>query len=57
MSKKKPEPPFIGRWRLVSMSEWDQDYLDEDEEAIISSMRKLAVTFTSDTSTVRWTAA
>jgi hypothetical protein len=24
--------PFIGRWRIVSMSAWEQDFVDEEEE-------------------------
>lgn len=31
-SKLKPSSPFTGRWRIVSMSEWDQDFIDEEEE-------------------------
>jgi hypothetical protein len=33
MAKSKPEPnPFAGRWRIVSMSAWEQDFVDEEEE-------------------------
>ncbi len=32
MARKKQESPFIGRWRIVSMSAWDQDFVDEEEE-------------------------
>ena len=28
---KKPNP-FTGRWRIVSMEQWEQDYVDEEEE-------------------------
>src|SRR5262245_5184612 len=36
MAKKtKPASPFTGRWRIVSMSAWDNDYLDEEELAYI----------------------
>jgi hypothetical protein len=31
MAKSKPKSPFTGRWRIVSMEEWDQDYVDEEE--------------------------
>ena len=31
-SKSKPFLPFAGRWRIVSMSAWDQDFVDEEEE-------------------------
>ena len=30
--KSKEENPFTGRWRIVSMEQWDQDYVDEEEE-------------------------
>lgn len=33
MAKKSKSPnPFMGRWRIVSMEMWDQDYVDEEEE-------------------------
>ena len=28
----KKTSPFTGRWRIVSMSAWDQDFIDEEEE-------------------------
>ena len=31
-SKPKPKSPFAGRWRIVSMRAWDEDYIDEEEE-------------------------
>ena len=31
-SKPKPESPFAGRWRITSMSAWDNDFIDEEEE-------------------------
>ena len=31
-SKPKPDSPFTGRWRITSMSAWDEDYIDEEEE-------------------------
>lgn len=33
--KRVPESPFIGRWRIVSTSAWEGDYLDEEEPAYI----------------------
>ena len=30
--KSKSQTPFMGRWRIVSMSAWEQDYIDEEEE-------------------------
>ncbi len=37
MAKKKPKPvsPFHGRWHIVSMTEWDEDYLSEEVQAFI----------------------
>src|SRR5579884_3625785 len=37
MAKSKPKPPspFTGRWRIVSMSAWEQDFVDEEEEGYI----------------------
>src|ERR1700680_2895729 len=33
MAKKSKTPnPFIGRWPIVSMEQWDQDFVDEEEE-------------------------
>lgn len=34
MAKSKPKPlsPIAGRWRIVSMSAWEQDFIDEEEE-------------------------
>jgi hypothetical protein len=31
-SKPKAESPFAGRWRITSMSAWDADFIDEEEE-------------------------
>jgi hypothetical protein len=37
MAKKKPKPksPFLGRWHIVSMSNWDGDYINEEVRAFI----------------------
>ena len=35
MPKHKSKSPFKGRWRIVSMTEWDDDYLNEELEAFI----------------------
>lgn len=33
MPKKSPSTnPFAGRWRITSMEQWDQDFIDEEEE-------------------------
>src|ERR1700751_975314 len=34
-ARKKLKQPFIGSWRIVSMSAWDDDYLDEEAQAFI----------------------
>ena len=31
--KRKPDSPFTGRWRIVSMDEWDVDYVEEEGPA------------------------
>ncbi len=33
--KSKSESPFLGRWRIVSVSQWEDEYLDEEVEAYI----------------------
>src|SRR5712691_6096700 len=33
--KSKPANPITGRWRIVSMSAWEDEYLDEDVQAFI----------------------
>jgi hypothetical protein len=37
MAKKrtKPKSPFNGIWNIVSMSAWDDDYLNEEDQAFI----------------------
>lgn len=34
MARSKPKllTPFVGHWRIVSMSAWEQDFVDEEEE-------------------------
>ena len=32
MAEAKPQSPFTGRWRIVSMSAWDEAFIDEEEE-------------------------
>jgi hypothetical protein len=34
MAKSRPKPmnPFVGRWRIGSMSAWDESFIDEEEE-------------------------
>jgi hypothetical protein len=33
MAKPKPTSSVTGRWRIVSMSAWEDDYLDEEVQA------------------------
>jgi hypothetical protein len=37
MAKKKPKPksPFQGRWHIVAMSGWDEEYFNEEVQAFI----------------------
>ncbi len=35
MAKTKQPNPFTGRWRIISMSAWEQDFIDEEEEGYI----------------------
>ncbi len=41
MAKKpKPPGPITGRWRIVSMSAWEDDHLDEEVQAFIEFEEK-----------------
>ena len=31
--KSKPKSPFLGRWRIITMSAWENEYLDEEVQA------------------------
>jgi hypothetical protein len=33
--RSKPVSPFLGRWHIVSMTEWDEDYIHEEVPAFI----------------------
>jgi hypothetical protein len=36
MAKNFKQPnPFTGRWRIISMEHWEQDFVDEEEEGYI----------------------
>jgi hypothetical protein len=35
MGKRKRGPPFTGLWHIVSMSEWDEGYFNEEAQAFI----------------------
>jgi hypothetical protein len=38
--KLKPSNPFTGRWRIVSMSAWDDEFIDEEEEGYFEFDKK-----------------
>ena len=41
MAKKKPKPPpFLGLWHIVSMTEWNEDYFNEEVQAFIELEEK-----------------
>ena len=35
VGKKNPASPFTGRWHIVSMDEWEVDYMEEEGPAFI----------------------
>lgn len=35
MANSKPQSPFTGNWRIISMEQWDQDFVDAEEEGYI----------------------
>jgi len=37
MAKKNSQ--FIGRWQITSMTEWDQDFVDEDVPGYINFVK------------------
>ena len=57
MAKKAKPNPFTGRWRIVSMSVWDQEFVDEEEEGYCEFDQKNNGSSTSATFTDKWTAA
>lgn len=34
-SKAKPDSSFIGRWHIVSMTEWDEDFINAEVQGFI----------------------
>ena len=34
-SKRKPESPFVGRWHIESMTEWDADFINAEVPGFI----------------------
>jgi hypothetical protein len=34
-SKSKPKSPFQGRWRIISMTDWDEDFMNAEVQAYI----------------------
>ena len=39
-ARSKSPNPFTGRWRIVSVSAWEDDYLDEEVQAFIEFEEK-----------------
>jgi hypothetical protein len=35
MAKAKPKSPFTGRWHIVSMTEWAEDYINAEVQGFI----------------------
>lgn len=35
MAKTKPTSPFEGRWHIVSMTEWDEDFINAEVQGFI----------------------
>ena len=40
MGQSRLKNPFSGRWRIISMSAWDEDYIDEEEEGFFEFAEK-----------------
>jgi hypothetical protein len=34
-SKARPDFPFAGRWHIVSMTEWDEDFIHAEVQGFI----------------------
>src|SRR5262245_23466984 len=34
-SKRSAGPPFVGRWHIVSMDAWDENYFNEEVQAFV----------------------
>src|ERR1019366_6408700 len=34
-SKAKPDSPFAGRWHIVSMTEWDEDFINAEFQGFV----------------------
>ena len=45
MAKPTPKSPFTGRWRIVSMDQWDQDFVDDEEEGYVEFNARDSGTF------------
>jgi hypothetical protein len=44
-AKLNPMSPFAGRWRIVSMSAWNQDFIDKEEEGFFEFDEKRSGAF------------
>ena len=40
MPKRKPKSPIEGRWNIVTMTEWDEEFLHEEVQAFIEFSAK-----------------
>lgn len=41
MAKRKSKSPIEGRWEIVSMTEWDMEYIEEELQPFIEFERTL----------------
>lgn len=44
-SKSQPASPFIGHWHIVSMTEWDEDFINAEVQGFIEFDDKNGGTF------------
>lgn len=45
MAKTKSKNPFVGRWRITHMDEWDQDFVDAEAAGYVEFDTKGSGTF------------
>lgn len=56
MNLMKKTIPFTGRWRIVSLEAFYQDYIDEEEEVFLRSPPVAGASFILATSKAKWIA-
>lgn len=49
MGKRKSKSSITGQWQIVSMTEWDEDYLNEEVEAYFDFSKTTSARFSSAT--------